>query len=122
MVLEDRFAVCRFEPDNEVPGWAVKGGFFSITRTPDELSIVCPERNILEGVRCEEGWRAFGIEGPLDFSLVGVLVSLLDPLAKAKISVFALSTYDTDYVMVREDQLDSALVALRNEGHEIVKS
>jgi ribosomal protein S18 acetylase RimI-like enzyme len=119
-VLDDRFAVCRLEPDEEVPNWAVKDGFLSVTRTPDELSIVCPERNIPAEVRCEEGWRVFGTEGPLDFSLVGILASLLDPLAKAGISVFALSTYDTDYVLVREDVLGAAVAVLRESGHEVL--
>lgn len=121
-VLEDRLAICRLEPDSEVPDWATEAGFFSVTRTPDELSIVCTEGNVPNEVQFETGWRALVVEGPLDFSLVGVLVSLLEPLAEAGISVFAVSTYDTDYVMVNEDHLDFAIAALRDNGHEIVKT
>ena len=121
-VLEDRFAVCRLAPDREVPGWATEAGFFSVTRTPGELSIVCPEQNVPNEVQFEGEWRAFRVEGPLDFSLVGVLDSLLEPLAEAEISVFAISTYDTDYVLVNEDQLDSAIATLRDNGHEITKT
>lgn len=118
---EDRLAICRLEPDSEVPDWAVKGGFFSITRTVNELSIVCLEQSVPEGFTFEDGWRALGVEGPLDFSMTGVLASLLDPLAEAGISVFAVSTYDTDYVLVKEDQLDPAVDELGSYGHEIVK-
>lgn len=120
-VLEDHFAVCRLESDSEVPDWTSENGFFSITRTPDELSVVCPEQNVPDGAKFEGGWRAFRIEGPLDFSLVGVLASIAGPLADAGISVFTISTYDTDYVLVNEDQLGSAIVALRDNGHEIAK-
>lgn len=119
-VLHDRFAVCRLEPDQALTDWALQGGFFSITRTPDELSVVCPERNVPEGLLHEAGWRALVVEGPLNFSLVGVLASLLEPLAKVEVSVFAVSTYDTDYVLVREDALDSAISVLRGAGHKFI--
>ncbi|CAN5522027.1 ACT domain-containing protein [soil metagenome] len=121
-VLEDRFAVCRLEPDSEVPSWAAEAEFFSVTYTPSELSIVCTEQNVPEEVRREDGWRALGIEGPLDFSLIGILASIVTPLAEASVSIFATSTYNTDYVLVREDQLDLALAALRDHGHEIIKT
>lgn len=92
--------------------------FFSLTRTPDELSIVCPELFVPADAVCERGWRALGLEGPLGFSLVGVLATITAPLAEAGVSVFAISTYDTDYVLVREDALESAISTLRWAGHE----
>lgn len=118
-VLDDRLAVCRLEPDSEAPGWATKAGFFSVTRTTDELSIVCPEETVPDEVICEDGWRALVVEGPLDFSLVGILASISGPLADAGVSVFTISTYETDYVLVKREQLDSALSALRGAGHEL---
>ena len=118
-VPDDRFAVCKLEPDNEVPDWAVKNGFFSATRTPDELSIVCLEQNVPEGLQCERGWRAFKVQVPLAFSETGVLVSLAAPLAEEGISLFAVSTYDTDYVLVKEGALEPATTALRSAGHEV---
>ena len=121
-VLEDRFAVCRLQPNNEVPGWATEAGFSSITRTPDEISVVCPEETVPDEVVRESGWRALVVEGPLDFSLIGVLASILRPLANSGISVVTISTYDTDYVLVKEDQLDPAIAALRDNGHEIAKT
>ncbi len=116
---EESLAVCRLSPDSEVPAWATKGEFFSLTRTPDELSVVCPEKDVPTGVKSEGGWRALGIEGPLDFSLVGVLAAVTEPLAEAGVSVFAVSTYDTDYVLVREEKLRVAVSALHGAGHEV---
>ena len=118
-VRHERLAVCRLSPDQKVPSWATEAEFFSLTRTPDELSIVCPEAIVPTGVRKESGWRALGFEGPLDFSLVGVLAAIAGPLAEAGVSVFAVSTYDTDYVLVCEEQLERALAALRGRGYEI---
>lgn len=121
-VLDKRFAVCRLEPDHEIPNWAVEDGFFSVTRTPDELSISCLEQNLPEGSLRESGWCALKLEGPFEFSEIGVLASVAKPLAVAGVSIFAVSTYDTDYVLVKGDQLDPAVDALRSYGHEIVKS
>ena len=118
-VLEDHFAICRLEHDSELPGWATEAGFSSITCTPDELSIVCRQENVPDGATREDGWRALGIEGPLDFSLVGILASVAAPLAEAGISVFAISTYDTDYVLVREEALGTAVAVLRESGHRV---
>lgn len=118
-VLEHRLAVCRLEPDAEVPAWATAGELFSITRTPVELSIVCPEELVPAGTMCEKNWRPLEVEGTLDFSLVGVLASLSAPLAESGVSVFAVSTYRTDYLLVKEEALELAVVALRDRGHEV---
>lgn len=119
-VLSTRLAVCRLKPETKIPAWATGSDLFSVTRTPDELSVVCPEDRIPRGISLEGGWRALKIEGPLDFSLVGVLSSVAAPLAAAGVSIFAVSTFDTDYVLVREEQLRSATAALRERGHEVV--
>lgn len=118
LLLKGCFAVCRLGPDAPVPIWA-RGEFVSITRTAQELSVVCDEAKVPPGVRIERGWRCLKLAGPLDFSLVGVLQSLLAPLAAANVSVFAVSTYDTDYVLVRHADLDRALAALREAGWNI---
>jgi hypothetical protein len=111
-VLEERLAVCRLEPHTEIPAWATGAPFFSVTRTSDELSVVCPEEYIPAGVACERGWRAFKLEGP-------VLASVAVPLAESGISLLAIAIYDTDYVLVEESRLDFATQALRKRGHEI---
>jgi uncharacterized protein len=118
-LLRRTFAVCRLEPSWEIPEWARKGPFFSVTRTPDELSLVCPQEDVPPGIRCERGWRAFRLVGPIPFSAVGVLASLVQPLARAGISLFAVSTFDTDYILVRVPDARRASLALRREGHRI---
>ena len=95
------------------------GSFLSITRTTDELSIVCRQEPVPEGIRCERGWRVLRFAGTLDFTLVGVLASLLVPLADADIAVFVVSTFDTDYLLVKEDRLDAVVEVLRREGHGV---
>src|SRR5262249_23317011 len=98
-LLSGTFAVCRLEPGATLPAWAVAGSFFSITRTTDALSIVCDQAVVPDGVRSERGWRCLKLAGPIPFSTVGVLASLVGPLADAGISVFAISTFDTDYYL-----------------------
>src|SRR5437879_4019734 len=116
LVLDGTFAVCRLGPDAMVPSWASAGDFFSITRTADEMSVVCPESAVPEGVRCEGGWRCFRVAGTMDFYLIGVLASLVSPLAEAGVSVFALSTFDTDYLLVKEADFEQAKAVLRQAG------
>ena len=99
------------------PGW-VRGGFWSITQTSDELSIVCPQECVPGGVLHEGGWRVLKVPGPLSFALTGIMASISSALADAGISIFALSTYDTDYILVKADQLENAIDALRRQGVE----
>jgi hypothetical protein len=120
-VLPDAFAICRLDPEAAIPGWATADRFFSITRTHDELSIVCLQRDVPAGIRCEPGWRCLKVEGPLALSLIGIMASLSSTLAQAGISLFALSTYDTDYLLVKEDKLERAIRALAEAGHRIEK-
>ncbi len=121
-LLPGRYAVYRFPPDAALPGWA-DGELVSITRTPDELSVVCAEHDsnpgAAAGMRVEAGWRVLRVAGPLDFSLTGVLSALSTPLAQAGIPIFAISTYDTDIIMVKEPTLEAAVRALRAAGNRV---
>ena len=118
-LLPGRYAVCRLDADGGVPEW-VTGLFVSVTRTRDELSIVCVEGLAPEGTKCENGWRIFQVAGPLEFSLTGILAAIAVPLANAEVSIFAVSTFDTDYVLVREENLAKAVEALRVAGHHVL--
>lgn len=118
-VLDGRMGVCRLAPDSPIPAWATSGGLSSITRTTDELSVACPEASVPGDVRCEKGWRVLKLEGPFEFSEVGVLSSVATSLAGAGVSIFAVSTYDTDYVLVKGEKLDRAVTALREAGHAV---
>jgi hypothetical protein len=118
-VLPGRYAICRLGPASAVPDWATAGDFISITRTGDELSIVSPEAGVPEGVTCERGWRGLKVAGPLDLSLTGVLASLANPLAEARINIFAVSTFDTDYLFVKEEYLSRAAEVLARSGHRL---
>lgn len=119
-LLADRYAVCQLAADADLPGWASGGPFFSVMRTPDELSVVCAEASVPPaGVLAERGWRVLKLHGPFPFGMTGVLASILVPLAAVKVGIFALSTYNTDYVLVKEEQLDAALTALREAGHTV---
>jgi len=118
-VLPGTLAVCQLPPGAEIPGWAATGAFTSITRTDDELSIVCPESSVPPGTRCESGWRALQVKGPLDFALTGILAAIVQPLAQQGVSVFAISTFHTDYVLVREHDFEKAVGALRAAGQVV---
>lgn len=119
-LLDGYMSVCRLGPSSDIPDWATESGFCSVTRTLDELSVVCPQDSAPEGIRCEGGWRVLKLEGPFEFSEVGVLASVAVPLAEAGVSIFAVSTFDTDYVLVKDEQLESAVRALRERSHEVL--
>jgi len=114
-VLQGTLAICRLEPSERIPSWALElhEGFVNITRTPDELSIVCAQEAVPPDTQVEEDWRALVIPGPIPFEATGVLSALATPLADAGIPIFAISTYDTDYVLVRQCNLERALEAVR---------
>lgn len=118
-LLSGLYAVCRLPADALVPPWAAAGEFQSMTRTVDELSIVCAADAVPSEIRAEAGWRCLCVSGVLDFALVGVLASLVAPLATAGVSVFVVSTFNTDYVLVREAVLGAAVAALRQAGHRV---
>lgn len=116
IILKGTYAICRLDKQSPIPNWALSGEFLSITRTIDELSIVCRQGNVPEGIKYEKGWRCLKVKGPLDFSLIGILSTLTGVLVREGISVFAVSTYDTDYLLVKEENLEKAVSALRKEG------
>ncbi len=118
-VLTERFAIARLEPEAAVPNWA-GGEVTCIARTPSELSILCAEDLVPDSVRSNRPWRCFEVAGPLDFSEIGILHSLTATLCEAGISVFVFSTFDTDYLLVPEDKLVSAMAGLKRVGHRIV--
>jgi len=118
-VIPSRLAVCRLEPEAAELETAVGSKFHSITRTGEEVSVVCDESAVPAGARAEKGWRALKVRGPIPFAETGVLASLALPLADAEIGIFVISTYDTDYLLVKGADLDRAVAALAAAGHEV---
>ena len=122
-VVEERLAVCRLASHAGIPAWALEGEFFCIVRTQVELSIVCSEEvcrpdRLADGALCERGWVALQLEGQFPFSMTGVLASFVQPLAAARIPIFAISTFDTDYVLIKREDVERAVEALAAAGHE----
>jgi len=115
-ILDGSFAVCRLDPRSAIPAWA-KGEFVSVTRTAQELSIVCEQAHVPAGIRQEGDWRALKVAGPIAFSQCGVTVSFASPIAAAGVSLLPFATYDTDYFFVKADTLDRAIAALEAAGH-----
>jgi hypothetical protein len=112
------YAVCRLEPDAPAPAWAQSAAeFCSVTRTPDELSIVCAAEAVPEGVASERGWACLRVAGTLAFDQTGIAAALTAPLARAGVPILLIATHDTDYLLVREADLDHALAALAAAGH-----
>ncbi len=118
-VLEGRYVVCRLAPASPLPDPPAAAALWSVTRTSDELSVVCEEQVAPEADQVEGPFAALMVEGPLDFSLVGILASLSATLAERKVSIFALSTYDTDYVLVPVADLERSTQALEEAGHRV---
>jgi uncharacterized protein len=114
------FVVCRLPPDAPVPSPTTAALFSSITRTADGLSIVCPADQAPQNGKCESPWTCFKLQGPFSFTLTGVLASFLDPLAQRGVPIFAISTFDTDYVLVKEEHVAAALETLQAAGHELI--
>lgn len=117
-VFPQLLAVCRLAPDAPVPSW-VRGPFTSVTRTADELSVVCDSDAVPSGIRSEHGWRVLRVKGPIAFETTGVAAALVAPLAAAKISVFLIATFDTDYLLLKEERFEHALEILRHAGHDV---
>jgi hypothetical protein len=118
----ERFAVCRFPADDPLPAWVFHDDstLWSVTRTPREMSVVCPEDDLPPAVeRAERGWRAFEIDGPVPFAETGVIAGLATPLAAAGIPLFVLSTYDTDLVLVKEIYVERAAAVFASAGYEV---
>ena len=118
-LLAERYAICRLDAAADVPPWSAGGEFVSISRTPDELSVVCLEVNVPLGATCEAGWRILKCEGPLDYALSGIMASIAEPLADAGVPIIPIATYDTDYILVKEAHLETAIRALTTYGHAV---
>ena len=122
-LLPDTLAVCRLEPGAPVPSWAAEPSpFFTLSRTAEELSITTLQSAVPAGVHCERDYRAVRVRGPLPLNLIGIVAAIADPLAAAGMSIFAISTYDTDYVLVKARELEAALQVLRQAGHRIART
>ena len=117
--LREAYVILRLEPDAPIPDWAAQGEFISISRTAGELSIVCPAANLPPNIRSPLRWTCLKLEGPFPFSVTGILLSFIQPLSDNAIPIFAVSTYDTDYVLIQEEFSQKALAILREAGHEL---
>jgi len=115
-VLPGLYAVCRLAAGSPIPGWTA-GPFVNLTSTDDELSIICPAEGVPAQVRAERDWRVLKLVGPFPFTAVGVLASLASPLAHAGISLLSIATYDTDFLLVKQEVLDDAIAVLVAAGH-----
>jgi hypothetical protein len=120
IVMDGVFAICRLGGDASIPDWATASDFYSITRSADELSVVCRQETVPEGIRAERDWICLRVSDNVPFSVVGLLASLTGAMAEAGVSVFAISTFDTDYVLVKQKDLAAAVEALRGQGHSVV--
>jgi|SRR5678810_607404 hypothetical protein len=118
-LMPGAYAIYRWPAGEELPDWVNQSGFVSVTRTPTELSAVCAVDSVPAGTVCEGPWRILQVRGPLDLALTGVMASLAAPLADAAVSMFAISTYDTDYVLVHSEDVERAAHALRSVGHRV---
>lgn len=121
-LLPGTYAVTRFQKNADVPEWVAEADFVSITRTEEELSIVCPTEKVPASLRPSLRWMCLKLEGPFPFSQTGILLSFIEPLSDNGVPVFAISTYDTDYVLIQEDLLEKAIAALQQSGHQLAKS
>lgn len=119
-LLPEQYAICRLPPGEPIPAWAIaqQASFFSITRSHDELSIICPQAQFPPGIDANSGWRCLKLNGPFALDEPGVLASVVTPLAEAGLSVFAVATYDTDYLLVQK--LDAAIVALEKAACSVL--
>ncbi|OXM14270.1 ACT domain-containing protein [Paenibacillus herberti] len=122
VLLNSTFSIVKLPPRAEVPSWADQGEFFSVSRTHEELSIVCSSSVIPDntGGEIEQDWKCIKVEGVLDFGLTGILASLANPLAEQEISIFAISTFNTDYLLIKQHSIDKAKAALEKAGHPFI--
>ena len=117
--IHGQFAICKLQPEDSIPLWATSGPVWSVTRTATELSVVCSQEKLPQNIEAERNWRILETVGPLPFEMVGVLSSLAVPLTEAGVSVFALSTFETDLILVREKSFEIACQVLNKAGHII---
>lgn len=119
-LLPEPLALCRFPADAPVPAWTAEARqFLTLSRTPDELSVVADERAVPAEVEAQRGYRALRVDGPLPLDLVGIFAAIAGPLAEAGLPIFPIATFDTDYVLLHGDVLERALEVLREAGHRV---
>lgn len=120
-ILKGTYSIYRLNKDSAIPDWTYDSDFYSFTRTQDELSIVCKHVDITmdDKIKIDEHWRILKINGPLDLSLIGIIANIFSIFKENKISIFTISTYDTDYILVKNQHIDKALTVLKNNGHKI---
>ena len=121
-VLPAEFGICRLDSSAEIPSWIAGCSTYFLAKTPDELSVLCPVRFIPKAISVSGGWRCMRVHGPMDFDQIGVLSSLTGPLAEAGISILAISTYNTDYLLVKMEMLQKAINVLEKAGHRVTAS
>jgi hypothetical protein len=119
-LLPEQYAICKLPPGTPVPAWALhhQASFCSVTRSPDELSIICPQEQAPVEIGANTGWRCLKLNGPIGLDEPGVLASMVTPLGEAGVSVFAVATYDTDYLLVQK--LDAAIAALEKAACRVI--
>jgi hypothetical protein len=120
IVLKKRYSIYKFKSDCVLPGWVYLSDFYSITKTKDELSVIAIQTDsISEKITCSKDWRILKVDGPLDFSLIGIIADISIILKEKKISIFTISTYDTDYILVKQNKLNIGIKALRDKKYTI---
>jgi uncharacterized protein len=119
-VIEGRYAIAKFPRDAGIPGWANGSSFFSVTRTLDELSIVTAETSVPAELDAARGWRMFKVNGPFSFDEIGVVAALASPLARVGVAIFVISTFDTDYLLIQQEEIPVAIETLEHAGHTIL--
>ena len=118
-VLSETFTIHKFAPDASMPEEILKSNYYSVSKTENELSVVCSELIEVQSLQSYKGWKCIKVKGPLDFNLTGILAGISDILAQGNISIFAISTFDTDYILVRIQDLPSATTKLRQAGYKL---
>ena len=120
IVLAKKYSVYKFKIESALPEWIYSSDFYSITRTKDELSVVAIQNDpISEDIICSKDWRIIKIAGPLDFSLIGVIADITNIFKEEKIPILTISTHDTDYILVKQKDLNIGIKALSDKGHKI---
>lgn len=119
--MEGRYAIAKFPGDAEIPAWAMGSVFFSVTRTPEELSVVTSEASVPAETGASRGWRMLKVHGPFAFNEIGVVASLANPLARVGVGIFVISTFDTDYLLVQQEEVPVAVETLEHSGHKILQ-
>ena len=117
-VISENFTIHKLSPDASTPEEILKSNYYSISKTENELSLVCSEVIEVQSLQSSKGWKCIKVAGQLDFNLTGILAGISDILAKENISIFAISTFDTDYILVRTQDLSSARTTLRQAGYK----